>query len=144
MNEVADRGGAAPTGLTIRETELMEHLEALERLFDRQFRIPGVPVRIGLDSILGLIPVAGDTLSAGASLYLIWLAHRVGADSQVKTRMIGNAAVDYALGLVPLVGDVGDVFFKANTRNVRLLKEHLRRKGRLHSAAAPPAAPPRR
>lgn len=132
MTDIIDRTGAAPSDLTVREAELLEHLETLERLFDRQFRIPGVPVRIGLDSILGLIPVAGDTLGAGMSLYLIWLAHRIGAGGGVKARMVGNAAVDYAIGLVPLVGDVGDVFFKANTRNVRLLKEHLRKKGRLH------------
>jgi hypothetical protein len=136
MTDLAERTGAAPPDLTIREAELLGHLEALEKLFDRQFRIPGVPVRIGLDSILGLVPVAGDTLSAGVSLYLIWLAHRIGADDRVKARMVGNAAIDYALGLVPLVGDVGDVFFKANTRNVRLLKEHLRRKGRMHPEPA--------
>lgn len=135
MTDIADRTGAAPSDLSAREAELLDHLEALERLFDRQFRIPGVPVRIGLDSILGVVPVAGDTLSAGMSLYLIWLAHRIGADDSVKARMVGNAAFDYALGLIPLVGDIGDVFFKANTRNVRLLKEHLRKKGRLHSAA---------
>ena len=138
MTDVVDGTGVVPIDLTAREAELLEHLDALERLFDRQFRIPGIPVRIGLDSILGVVPVAGDTLSAGMSLYLIWLAHRIGADDRVKGRMLANAGFDYVLGLIPLVGDIGDVFFKANTRTVRILKEHLRKKARPRSAEAPP------
>jgi hypothetical protein len=113
------------------EEDLLRQLETLERLLDRQFSVAGL--RFGWDSLIGLVPVVGDTLTTGLSGWLIWKAHQMGVPGHVKARMIANAGFDYALGLVPLVGDVGDAFFKANTRNVRLLKAHLQKSGRLPS-----------
>ena len=133
MDQVADRPGGPEPSLSAREADLLQHLESIEHLFDQRYRVPGTRIRFGLDAILGLVPVAGDTVSAASSAYLIWLAHRIGADATLKRRMVGNVFVDYLIGLVPVIGNVGDVFFKANTRNLRLLREHLQRKGRLPS-----------
>ena|SRR5829696_6306531 len=102
---------------------LLRRLERLETLLDRRFGVLGL--RFGLDSVLGIIPVVGDTASAALSAYLISEAHKAGADNALKLKMARNAGIDYLLGLVPLVGDIGDLFFKANTMNVRLLKKHL-------------------
>lgn len=102
---------------------LLERIGMLERALDRQFSIAGF--RFGWDSLVGLVPVVGDTLTTGLSAWIIWQAHRAGAPGHVKARMVANTGVDYLIGLVPLVGDVGDAFFKANTRNVRLLRRHL-------------------
>lgn len=107
--------------------ELLRRLEVLERLLDRNFSVGGF--RFGWDSIIGLVPVVGDTLTTGLSGWLIWQAHRLGAPGHVKARMIANASFDYVLGLVPLLGDVGDAMFRANTKNVRLLKAHLQKTG---------------
>jgi Domain of unknown function (DUF4112) len=100
----------------------LRRLDRLERLLDRRFGV------FGLDSVLGLVPVVGDTASGLLSAYLIYEAHKAGADHRLKAKMLGNAGFDFLLGMVPVVGDIGDVFFKANTRNVRLLKEHLGRR----------------
>jgi len=121
--------GSRPAPGAEDEAALLRQLEMIERLMDRRFGVLGV--RFGLDSVLGLVPGVGDTVTTGVSAYLIWLAHRLGADNAVKTKMARNVALDWVLGLVPLVGDVGDVFFKANTRNVRLLRRHLEERGRL-------------
>lgn len=102
----------------------LERIERLERLLDRRFRILGMPV--GVDGLLGLfVPVVGDTVTGALSAYIILEAHRAGADRKTKMKMIGNAAFDYALGLVPVVGWVADFFHKANTKNLGLLKAHL-------------------
>lgn len=120
---VADTAENVPPG----HAETLRQLETLERLLDRQFSLAGF--RFGWDSLIGLVPVVGDTLTTGMSGWLIWKAHQLGAPGHVKARMAANAGFDYVLGLVPLLGDVGDAMFKANTRNVRLLKAHLQKAG---------------
>ena len=101
----------------------LRRLEWPERLLDRRVRVLGIPV--GLDGVIGLAPVAGDTISALLSAYIVYEAWRLGASRGVLARMAGNVALDYVLGLVPVVGDVADFFHKANTRNLRLLKQEL-------------------
>jgi hypothetical protein len=119
----------APKRPASREHErTLRRLDRLERLLDRRFGVLGL--RFGLDSVLGLVPVVGDTASGLLSAYLIYEAHKAGADHRLKAKMLGNAGFDFLLGMVPGVGDIGDVFFKANTRNVRLLKEHFARQHR--------------
>lgn len=102
---------------------LLRQLDALEQLLDNRFSVAGIPV--GLDTIIGLVPVVGDTVTAGLSGWIIWQAHRLGAPDALKARMAANVAVDFAIGMVPLAGDLADAFFKSNTRNVRLLRQHL-------------------
>lgn len=99
-------------------------IDRLVHLLDDAFPIPGTPWRIGLDPILGLLPGAGDALSSALSLALLREAVRLGVPRRVLQRMIFTMLIDYVLGLVPLVGDAGDVFFRANRRNLRLLERH--------------------
>lgn len=110
--------------VTPDQAHRLQRIERLERLLDRRFRILGMPV--GMDGLLGLFaPVVGDTVTGALSAYIILEAHRAGADRRTKMKMVGHAAFDYALGLVPVVGWIADFFYKANTKNLDLLKEHL-------------------
>ena len=103
-------------------------LEALATVLDSLFVIPGTNVRIGVDAILGLVPVVGDLLSQAISGYLIWEARRLGASRLVIWRMVANSVVDTVIGAVPVAGDAFDVVFRANKRNVALLRAHLEKK----------------
>jgi len=122
--------------------ERVEHLErkqhdaahariaALARLMDSLIPLPGTGIRVGADAIIGLVPVAGDLLAGGISLYLIWEAKRLGASKFVLWRMVANTLLDTAIGAVPIAGDIFDLAFRANMKNVRLLQRHLERRGR--------------
>lgn len=90
-------------------------------LLDRAFLIPGTSVRIGLDPVIGLIPVAGDVVCAVASLYIVYEGWRLGATRGQIAAMLGNVAIDALAGVVPGLGDVIDVAFKANMRNLAIL-----------------------
>lgn len=92
---------------------------------DSAVRIPGTNIRFGLDPIIGLVPVAGDVLSAAFSIYILTEAGRIGVPRPVLTRMAANIGLDLVIGLLPVVGDVGDFVYKANERNLRLLNLHL-------------------
>jgi hypothetical protein len=102
---------------------LLRRLEQVEKLFDRNYSFLGI--RFGYDAILGLVPVLGDTVAAGVAACIFWKAQKLGVPGHLKTRMVSNIAFDYIFGAIPVVGTIVDVAFKANTRNVRLLKEHL-------------------
>lgn len=102
---------------------LLHRLEQMEMLFDRNFSFLGI--RFGYDAILGLVPVAGDTVAAGAAAWILWKAQKLGVPKRLRGRMLANILFDYIFGAIPIIGTVVDVAFKANTRNVRLLKEHL-------------------
>lgn len=97
-------------------------IEFLASLLDDRFTIPGTNIRFGLDAVIGLIPGVGDAVSATLSSYLIWRAHQLGASKFTLLRMAGNMAVDTVMGSVPLLGDVLDVKFRANRRNLELLR----------------------
>jgi hypothetical protein len=115
-------------------------LDRLARLLDSALRVPGTQIRFGADSALNLIPGAGTVVAQGLSAYLIWEAHRLGVPGSTMVRMIGNLAIDSAISAVPVVGWVGDVFFKANLKNMALLREHLDREGEVLDLQ-PDAAP---
>ena len=100
-------------------------VEFLAHMLDDVFVIPGTGVRFGLDGLLGLIPGLGDTLTSLASFYILAAARRHGVPRVTLVRMAGNIAVDYLLGMLPLLGDIFDVYWKANRRNVQLLQRHL-------------------
>ncbi|WP_424933201.1 DUF4112 domain-containing protein [Amaricoccus macauensis] len=105
--------------------EEIEQLERMAKLLDARFVIPFTGIRFGLDGLLGLVPVVGDTAALAPSLYVVYRAHRLGVRRSVLLRMMGNTAADYAIGIVPVFGDILDVAFKANRRNVALLREEL-------------------
>lgn len=100
-------------------------VEAMEILLERSFRIPGVNVPIGLDALVGLIPVIGDIVTTALGAYIVWEARNLGLSKFQLTRMGANVAVDTLLGLVPLVGDAADFLYRSNTKNLRILKKHL-------------------
>ncbi|KWV91225.1 DUF4112 domain-containing protein [Erythrobacter sp. YT30] len=100
-------------------------VEALEYLLERSFRIPGVNVPIGLDALIGLVPVLGDIVTTALGAYVVWEARNLGLSRWQLTRMGANVAFDTVLGLVPLVGDAADFVFRSNTRNLRIIKKHL-------------------
>ena len=110
----------------------LERLRATARLMDTRFRLPLVPVRFGLDSVIGLVPVVGDTVSWAVAGWIVAEAKRLGAPPELVGRMLANNAIDWAVGLVPLAGDLLDVAVRANTRNVALLEQAL-----THGAATP-------
>jgi hypothetical protein len=108
-----------------REASVARNLERLAWLMDRAIAIPGTKITVGLDALLGLLPVGGDVLTGivQAALVLIALRHyRV--PRSVAARMMGNVALDVAIGSIPLLGDLFDVAFKANTRNIKLLEPY--------------------
>ena len=117
---------AAAEGISEDEArrEFADSIERLARLMDGAVRIPGIGP-VGLDAVLGLFPVAGDAISAIVSVSLIARSVRYGVPREIIARMLGNVLVDFLLGAVPVVGDVADVLFRANLRNVALLREYL-------------------
>jgi hypothetical protein len=103
----------------------LSDLEWLVDLMDSRFTIPGTKVRLGLDALLGLVPVVGDGLSTIVSAFIFRQLRKYDLPWYVQTRMVGNIFFDFALGAVPLVGDLLDIGFKANRANVSLAKRHL-------------------
>jgi hypothetical protein len=100
-------------------------VEAMEALLERAFPLPGTSRRIGLDSVLGLVPVLGDLITAAMGAWLIWEAKNLGMSRFHLARMTGNVAFDTAIGFVPLLGDAVDFLFRSNTRNLRIVKRWL-------------------
>jgi uncharacterized protein DUF4112 len=103
----------------------VQRLESLSRLLDVAYRVPGTKIRFGVDALLGLLPGVGDVASAALSSYLIYEAYRLGAPRRALALMVGNVAFDTMIGAVPLVGDAADVFWRANVRNMQILRSHL-------------------
>ena len=127
------RGGEGGPGGTIETSALdglppdkraaVERLDRIATLLDSQFKVAGL--RFGIEPIVGLIPGVGDAAMGLWSGYLVLEAARNGASKSDVTKMIINVALDTVLGSVPIVGSVFDVFYKANKRNVRILRRHL-------------------
>jgi hypothetical protein len=107
----------------------LQRLERLSILLDTVVIIPGTKVRLGADAVIGLVPGIGDAITTGLAAYIVYEAYRLGAPRGVLTRMLANVAFDGVIGSVPLAGDVLDVLFRANRRNVRLLRQWLERDG---------------
>lgn len=119
---------AAPSA--IEDAELARRIARLDRMartMDSRFRIPGTNLRFGWDSILGLIPGAGDLITVVPSAYMIYEGARMGARKSVLARMGANSAIDLVVGGIPLAGDVFDLFFKSHRRNAALLNDEARR-----------------
>jgi hypothetical protein len=119
-----DSSAANPFGNLTRE-QRMARLDALARLLDVAFIVPGTKIRYGIDGLIGLIPVVGDLITTAISLWLVREARALGAPWHVTARMLGNVALDGVVGIVPIVGDAFDVMFRANIRNMRLLRRWM-------------------
>ena len=110
-----------------REPRELERLRAMARLLDSAIRIPGTDYRFGLDALIGLVPGIGDFIGALFSSFIIFQAARLGVPKSTLVRMMGNVGLDTIVGEIPLMGDLFDVGWKSNTKNVALLEEHLQR-----------------
>ena len=120
--------GADPFAPLTREQRIAR-LEALAKLLDVAFVVPGTNVRYGIDGLIGLVPIVGNIITTAISLWLVREARAIGAPWHITTRMLANVAVDGVVGIVPLAGDAFDVMFKANVRNMRLLRRWLDKQG---------------
>ena len=102
-----------------------QRIEAMEKLLERTFVIPGTKQTIGLDVILDLIPIGGDFIGAAMGLYMVWEARNLKMSSSQIMRMVGNVGFDWLLGLIPFIGIIPDFFFRSNSRNLRIIRRHL-------------------
>ncbi|MBD3729241.1 MAG: DUF4112 domain-containing protein [Sphingomonadales bacterium] len=100
-------------------------IEAMEMLLERSIRIPGVNYAIGLDAIVGLIPVVGDVITAAMGAWIVWEARNLGLPRWKLWRMGGNIAFDTLLGAVPVAGDAFDLLYRSNSKNLKIVKRHL-------------------
>ena len=110
-------------------SERVRRLESIASLLDTAFVVPGTSIRFGFDGLIGLVPGIGDAVTTALSLYIVHEAWQLGAPRRVITRMLANVALDGFIGAVPVAGDVFDVMWRANKRNVRILREWLDREG---------------
>jgi hypothetical protein len=99
----------------------------MEMLLERSFVLPGTSRRIGLDAIIGLVPVVGDLLTAAMGAWLVWEGRNLGMSRWQLARMSANIGIDTAIGAIPFVGDIFDLAFRSNSRNLRILRRHLDR-----------------
>jgi hypothetical protein len=100
-------------------------VEALEKLLERAFHIPGTKIPFGLDSIIGLVPVLGDLITAAMAAYMVWEARNLGMSKWQLIRMTANVGIDTSIGAIPIVGDAFDLVWRSNTKNLRIIKKHL-------------------
>ncbi len=118
MGRIEDNG---PDGLDAR----VGNMRTLARVLDSAVRIPGTQIRVGADSIFGLVPVVGDIAGAALSGYIVLASARLGAPASTLARMVINIGIDTIVGSVPILGDMFDVGWRANMKNVDLLERHL-------------------
>ena len=111
-----------------RDEEAQARLQRIALILDSRWHIPGTGIRLGADAVLSLIPGIGPVLPTAVSAYLIWEARRLGMPTGTLVRMVGNVALDALISAVPVAGTIGDVFFRANLRNMALLRQHLERR----------------
>ncbi|MGV3768874.1 MAG: DUF4112 domain-containing protein [Sphingobium phenoxybenzoativorans] len=104
---------------------IRQRVEAMEALLEGLFVIPGTNRRVGLDSLVGLVPVIGDFVTAAMGAWIVWEAKNLGMPKWQLVRMSANVGVDTVLGAIPFVGDAFDFFFKSNTKNLRIIRKHL-------------------
>ena len=100
-------------------------VEALEKLLERAFHIPGTKIPFGLDSIIGLVPVLGDLITAAMGAYMVWEARNLSMSKWQLIRMTVNVGIDTAIGAIPIVGDAFDLVWRSNSKNLRIIKKHL-------------------
>lgn len=135
MNEAGDHAGRR-AGVRRMATELplggdpqsvRRRIEGMERLLERSVTLPVVGRKVGLDAIAGLVPVAGDVLTAAMGLYLVWEAKNLGLPRWRLAQMMANVGIDTAVGAIPVAGDLFDFLFRSNSRNLKIIRRHLDR-----------------
>lgn len=106
---------------------IRRRVEALEHLLEGLIKLPLVGRKVGLDALAGLVPVAGDLVTAVMGLYLVWEARNLGMSRWQMARMVGNVGLDALLGSVPVAGDLFDFLYQSNTKNLKIIRRHLDR-----------------
>jgi len=106
--------------------EALDRLDMLARLFDTAFILPGTNIRFGVEAVMRLVPGIGDAAASALSCWLLYEAHRLGVPKHVFARMAANVAIEGLVGAVPFLGDMFDVGFRANRRNVKILQEYFK------------------
>ncbi len=119
------RGMSMELPLGTDPLSVRRRIEALERLLEGLISVPVFGRKVGLDALLGLIPVAGDALSAVLGMYIVWEARNLGMSRWQIWRMTANVGVDTLIGAVPLAGDLFDFAYRSNSRNLSLIRKHL-------------------
>lgn len=114
-------------GLARDPQSIRQRVEMMELVLERAFVLPGLNRRIGLDAIIGLIPILGDVITAAMGAWIVWEAKNLGMSRWQIARMSANVGMDTLIGAVPLVGDVFDLAFRSNSRNLRIIRKHLDR-----------------
>lgn len=115
----------AHTAPPLTDEQRLERMRKLTKVMDEAFALPGTNFRVGWDSIIGMVPIVGDMVTAGVSMWMIREAKKMGVSKWHLTRMVGNVGADMLVGLVPGVGDVADAAFKSNTKNMKILEKHV-------------------
>ena len=100
-------------------------IESMERILERLFMIPGTKQPVGLDVILDVVPVGGDLIGMALGLWMVWEATNLGMSKWQIARMAGNVGADTLLGAIPWIGAIPDLFFRSNSRNLKIIKKHL-------------------
>lgn len=112
-----------PTGTD--PASVRARVEMLERLLERSFTVPGVNMPVGLDAIIGLVPVLGDLLTTMMGAYVVWEARNLGLPKWKLARMGANVLFDTVIGAIPVAGDAADFVFRSNSRNLKIIRRHL-------------------
>ncbi|SHN64310.1 protein of unknown function [Erythrobacter sanguineus] len=112
-----------PTGTDA--ASVRARVEMMEHLLERSFVIPGVNMPVGIDALIGLVPVLGDVVTAAMGAYIVWEARNLGLPRWKLARMGLNVLFDTAIGAIPVVGDAADFVFRSNTRNLKIIRKHL-------------------
>jgi hypothetical protein len=112
-------------GLGRDPASIRRRIEAMEKLLERSFTIPGTRQQFGLDVVLDLLPVAGDLIGTILGAWIVWEARNLGMSKWQIARMAGNVGIDTLLGAIPWVGAIPDFFFRSNSRNLKIIKRHL-------------------
>ena len=115
-------------GLGTDPASVRQRVEAMEKLLERLFVIPGTRQSVGLDAILDVVPVLGDVAAAALGTYIVWEARNLGMSKWQMTRMTGNVGLNWLLGLfsvVPVVGVIPTLLFRSNSKNLKIIKRHL-------------------
>jgi Domain of unknown function (DUF4112) len=111
--------------MTKTNQEKLEFIKKYAKLLDSQFTIPGTKFKFGLDPLLSLVPILGSFSGLVTGVIFILLAHRQGVSGKAKMMMTKNVFIDYAYGLIPILGNIKDFLYKSNLKNVKILEEHL-------------------
>jgi uncharacterized protein DUF4112 len=107
----------------------LKRIDVLSQLFDTAFILPGSNVRFGIEALLRLVPGIGDLVASSLSAYLLYEAHRLEVPSHIFARLVANVAIEGVVGTVPLIGDLFDVGFRANRRNLKILTAYFQEQG---------------